>query len=90
MEEKSKKEQDVEKLVKRVQSYLTKKEAEEIIPKFRKNFLNQSHHIHKALLERFPENILTFGFTWKLTEEGWDYWEKIKQLISERYYSQLE
>jgi hypothetical protein len=69
------------------QRYLTKEEAEEIIPLFKKNYNEYFAIEAKGIVKNGPES-LQYAFHWEKTPEKHDYWEKIYKFICERFNSE--
>lgn len=72
-------------LLERLQSYLTKEEAEEVIPQFKKQYDPEFGSINQ---ESKASDLLLCGFDWELSQEGGDYWDNlyIKVLEREKQY----
>jgi hypothetical protein len=68
-------------ILERLQSYLTKEEARNAIPQFKKNYdpeFGSINYTSKA------SDILLGGFDWEETEEGMDYWDNLYCLVVQR------
>ena len=70
-------------MLERLQSYLTKEEAEEVIPQFKKQYDPEFGVINQEIK---ASDLLLCGFDWCMSKEGDDYWDNlyIKVLAREK------
>ena len=68
-------------MLERLQSYLTKEEAESAIPQFKKQYDPEFGSIRNASK---ASDILLCGFDWEDTEEGMEYWDNLYCLVIKR------
>jgi len=68
-------------LLERLQSYLTKEEAESAIPQFKKQYDPEFGSINQGSK---ASDILLLGFDWDLSEEGMVYWDNLYCLVIQR------
>lgn len=68
----------LDRIVPKLQSYLTQKEAKEIIPQFKENF---DPTFDPILTSETASEIICGGFDWADSPEGDDYWNDIYHLI---------
>jgi len=68
-------------LLERLQSYLTKEEAESAIPQFKKQY---DRHFGVIKQDSKASDILLGGFDWDLSEEGIEYWDNLYCLVKQR------
>jgi hypothetical protein len=68
-------------LLERLQSYLTKEEAESAIPQFKKQYDN---HFGCVNQDSKASDMLLAGFDWELSVEGGDYWDKLYEKVLKR------
>lgn len=72
-------------MLERLQSYLTKEEAEEVIPQFKKQYDPEFGIIDQ---NSKASDMLLSGFDWCMSREGDDYWDNLynKVLTREKQY----
>jgi hypothetical protein len=68
-------------LLERLQSYLTKEEAESVIPQFKKQYDDYFGCINQ---DSKASDILLGGFDWDFAEEGMEYWDNLYCLVKQR------
>jgi len=68
-------------ILERLQSYLTKEEAESVIPQFKKQY---DRHFGGINQDSKASDILLGGFDWELSQEGGAYWDKLYIKVLER------
>ena len=68
-------------MLERLQSYLTKEEAEYAIPQFKKQY---DRHFGCINQDSKASDMLLSGFDWELSVEGGDYWDKLYEKVLKR------
>ena len=68
-------------IIEKLQSYLTKEEAEYAIPRFKKNYDPEFGSINN---DSKASDLVLCGFDWECTDEGMVYWDNLYCLALER------
>lgn len=77
---------ELERQLRVITPYLTKEEAEKVLPLYKKYYKKEFSEIGLKK-ETHPSRLLSEAFHWRMTEEGHDFWEQLNSKITERYNS---